>query len=439
MNDDSLSGLLLILLFLVLQAVVSMAHAVLVNARLAHIREQADAGNNRARKIIELVASPQLTITFYTVRTTLHFMIVTVTILGVVQPLLTAFNLDPIVLYATWLFLVGVLVVIFGDIVPEAVGSTYANVFLPWAAGLMYALVQILKPLILLLLRISKLVSAIFKSGELVNTITEEEIMTLVDAGHTGGTIEDEEKDMIYSVLQLDQTRVSEMMVPRIDIVAIEINQTLDEAGELFVSSGYSRLPIYEKNLDTIKGLLYAKDLLAHWSDDDRKVKTVSDLMRPVYFVPESKRADELLKELQAQKVHLAIVIDEYGGTAGLVTIEDIIEQIIGDIQDEYDFDEEDEYQQLGVDEYMFDASIDLDDFNDMLDVNLPTDDSDTLGGYIYTYFGRVPLVGEVIETQQLHIEVIGVEGRRIRKVHVIRKHPDNLDEVKQDASNEHD
>ena len=440
MNDDSLSGLLVILLLIALQAMLSMAYAVLLNARLGAIRDQADAGQVRARKIIELVASPQLPITFYTVKTALRFAIVTVTIIGVIQPMVDTTTFSPVVVYLLWLFFVGVVVVVLGDIVPEAVGSVYANTFLLWAAGLMNALVQTLKPLIIVLLKISKLISALFRSSELVNTITEEEIMTLVDAGHTGGTIEDEEKDMIYSVLQLDQTRVSEMMVPRIDIVAIEINQTLDEAGELFVSSGYSRLPIYEKNLDTIKGLLYAKDLLAHWSDDDdRKVKTVSDLMRSVYFVPETKRADELLKELQAQKVHLAIVIDEYGGTAGLVTIEDIIEQIIGDIQDEYDFDEEDEYQELGTDEYMFDASIDLDDFNDMLDVNLPTEDSDTLGGYLYTHFGRVPLIGEVIETDELHIDLVEVEGRRIRKVHVIRKYLTNVDEMTEDASNDHD
>ena len=249
--------------------------------------------------------------------------------------------------------------------------------------------------------------------------------MTLVDAGHTGGTIEDEEKEMIYSVLQLDQTRVSEMMVPRIDVVSVEINQSLGEAAGLFIQSGYSRIPVYEDNTDHIRGLLYAKDLLEYWSDsEDRETKSVSDLMRSAYFVPETKRADELLKELQARKVHLAIVIDEYGGTAGLVTIEDIIEEIIGEIRDEYDLHEEADYEQHSELEYTCDAGIDLDDFNILLGVTLPTEDSDTLGGYVYTYLGRVPIIGDTIETEYLTMKILSVEGRRIRKIHVTRKQP---------------
>jgi CBS domain containing-hemolysin-like protein len=179
---------------------------------------------------------------------------------------------------------------------------------------------------------------------------------------------------------------------------------------------------VFENNVDTVKGLLYAKDVLAYWSRDRNHNRSIRDLMRPVYFVPETKRVDELLKELQSKRVHMAVVVDEYGGTAGLATIENIIEEIIGDIQDEYDVNEEADYVQIGPEEYNVDASIDLDDLNELLNIDLPTEDMDTLGGYIYTHFGRVPTVGETIDTVQLTMSVLSVDGRRIRKVHIIRK-----------------
>jgi len=231
---------------------------------------------------------------------------------------------------------------------------------------------------------------------------------------------------MIYSVLQLDQTRVSEMMIPRIDVVAVEINDTLEAARGKFVESGFSRIPVYEDNIDQVRGLLYAKDLIAIWGRTDR---TIADLIRPANFVPEMKPADELLEEMRWKNVHLSIVVDEYGGTAGLVTIEDIIEEIIGDIRDEYDINEEADYEEMDIDEYVVDASIDLDDFNNLLDVDLPAEDMDTLGGYIYNHFGRVPVIGEQIDDPYLTMTVQSVEGRRIRKVHIIRKRTVDTDD----------
>lgn len=430
MGDDSLAGLSVVLLFIMVHALFNMLYAALVNARIGQLREMADEGNRRARQVVGLAAMSSLPVTFQTLMVLLRFAVAGAAVYFIAEPLRVAnpdFNIG--LVYMSVLFLTACVTLVIGEIVPEAIGSSHANTLALWFAGLMRFVVVVFSPIVAVLLRLSKWVSSLFRSGGLVNTITEEEIMTLIDAGHTGGTIEDEEKEMIYSVLQLDQTRVSEVMVPRIDVVAVEINQSLQEAGEAFIESGYSRIPVYEDNLDTIRGLIYAKDLLAHWNDDESRTRSIRDLMRPAYFVPETKRADELLKELQSQKVHLAIVVDEYGGTAGLVTIENIIEEIIGDIQDEYDLNEEAEYEQHGRDEYTVDASIDLDDFNALLDVNLPTEDTDTLGGYIYTHFGRVPVVDETISTDDLTLHVLSVDGRRIRKVHVLRKHrPDDED-----------
>ncbi|GAB4526956.1 MAG: hemolysin family protein [Anaerolineae bacterium] len=419
MAEGSLSGLLSIGALILVNALFTVAYAALTNVRTGPLREAAEDGNRRAERVLGLVASPNLTITYQTINTLLHFITAAVALVNVVDNIST--GMDITIARVVVLALVALASVVLGDIVPEAIGSGYANNLAMLVLGPMLLTTALMRPVLFVLITLSKLLTSPFKSSGLVNTITEEEIMTLVDAGHTGGTIEDEEKEMIYSVLQLDQTHVSEVMVPRIDIIALDIQHSLDEAGSVFVNSGFSRVPVYEDNIDNIKGLLYAKDLLAHWNRDDID-KTIRDLMRPAYFVPETKRVDELLKELQTQKVHLAIVVDEYGGTAGLVTIENIIEEIIGDIQDEYDLNEEADYEQTGPYEYTVDASIDLDDLNDLLDVDLPTDDSDTLGGYIYTHFGRVPVVGEIIDTEDLTMNVLSVDGRRIRKVHIIRK-----------------
>ncbi|HLV43744.1 MAG TPA: hemolysin family protein [Aggregatilineales bacterium] len=248
--------------------------------------------------------------------------------------------------------------------------------------------------------------------------VTEEEIMTLVDAGEEEGSIELEEKEMIYSIFQLDETLAREIMVPRIDMIAVEMNTPLADARRVIIEAGHSRIPVYEESLDRVKGLLYAKDLLEVWEKGEETFD-MARLLRPAFFIPESKRVSDLLHELQQSKVHIAIVIDEYGGTAGLVTIEDIVEEIVGEIFDEYDEEVDLPYEALGPDEYTFDGRIDLDDFNRLLDTHLPTELGDTLGGFIYGRLGKVPDIGEMIHTDRLNIEVLEVSDRRIRKVRV--------------------
>jgi CBS domain containing-hemolysin-like protein len=435
--DDSIAGLVSIFGLILLQALVTMAYASVTNTKIAKVRDWAETTSSPTKQLTDLAGSKNLLITYQTITALSYFIIASVTILNIANPLLVEMPvLNTNIIYIITLGITLFLSMSLGNIVPEAIGSRYSYLLANFSLNLMRLLLIIFSPLVFVMIQISTALSALFKSENKVNTITEEEIMTVVEAGHTGGTIEDEEKDMIYSVLQLGETYVSEVMVPRIDVVAIEIDRSLDEAGKLFVSTGFSRIPVYEDNLDNIRGLLYAKDLLAHWTRDNDHPMTIKQMMRSAYFVPETKRADELLKELQAKKIHLAIVVDEYGGTAGMVTIENLIEEIIGDIQDEYDIDEEAEYELITEDHYVVDASIDLDDFNDLLDIELPTDENDTLGGFIYTHFGRIPLVDEVIDREDLHMKMLSVDGRRIRKVEVIRKRPQpNGDEVVDDET----
>ncbi|MDW8070226.1 MAG: hemolysin family protein [Anaerolineae bacterium] len=249
-------------------------------------------------------------------------------------------------------------------------------------------------------------------------TVTEEQIKTLVDAGEEGGVIEEEEREMIYSIFELGDTLAREVMVPRIDMVALEVNASIEEALHIIMRAGHSRIPVYEETIDNIVGILYAKDILKYWPHFE--TLRLRDILREAYFVPETKPVDELLQELQRRKVHIAIVVDEYGGVAGLVTIEDILEEIVGEIQDEYD-SEEPSLVIVSPDEVVCEGRTDLDDINAALHAALPTDVSDTVGGLIYSCLGRVAVAGDQVRFGDLELTVLAVAGRRIKKVRVQR------------------
>lgn len=250
--------------------------------------------------------------------------------------------------------------------------------------------------------------------------MTEDELKTWIEADEEPGSLEREERQMIYSIFQFGDTLAREIMVPRIDILALDVNTSLSDAAQVFISSGHSRLPVYELTVDNILGLLYAKDLLPTMNGKSKGV-SLRELIRPAYFVPETKKADELLAEMQSRHIHMAVVVDEYGGVAGLVTLEDIVEEIIGEIQDEYDKSEELLYQAAGPDEYIFQGRIDLDDFNQVMGSHLPKVEADTLAGFLYDKMGRVPQGGETIEVENLLLTVDQVSGRRIRRVRAQR------------------
>jgi len=253
-------------------------------------------------------------------------------------------------------------------------------------------------------------------NGENSSIVTEDELKTLVDAGQEEGIFELVERRMIYSIFELGETLAREIMVPRIDMLALDVATPLPEAADAFLESGYSRAPVFEETVDNTLGLLYAKDLLRAWREGGEK-ESLRNLLRPAYFVPEAKKVDELLAEMQARRIHMAVIVDEYGGVAGLVTLEDIVEEIFGEIQDEYDQGEEDPYQKLPDGSFIFLGRIDLDDFNEIIGSDLPSDESDTLGGYIYSQLGRVPIVGETVQTDNLLLTVEQVSARRIGKV----------------------
>ena len=245
--------------------------------------------------------------------------------------------------------------------------------------------------------------------------LSEDGLRFLLNVTEEETTIEDDEKEMIASIFEFGETLVREVMVPRIDVVAVPVDMPMRVALDIILKAGHSRIPVYSNSIDNVVGILYAKDLLRYLSDGRTDVP-LDKILRSAYFIPESKKVDELLQELQQRKVHVAVVVDEYGGTAGLVTIEDLLEEIVGEIQDEYDV-EEPTVEEVSEHEYLFDARVDLDEVNKLVGVELPAEGGDTLGGFIYSQLGKVPAVGDCIEFGRVTIEVLSVAGRRIKQV----------------------
>jgi CBS domain containing-hemolysin-like protein len=231
--------------------------------------------------------------------------------------------------------------------------------------------------------------------------------------------LEEDEREMIASVIELGEQPVREVMVPRMDIVGAPDSSTVRDVLDRIVESGHSRIPIYQGSIDNITGVVYAKDLLRFLRDGSQSAP-VQPLAREASYVPETKKVDELLHEMQQRRVHLAIVVDEYGGTAGLITIEDLIEEIVGEIQDEYDV-EEAMIEEVSDNEALFDARVSIRDVNDTLDLDIEDEDFDTLGGLLYHELGKVPNVGDEVRVDGAVVTVLTTTGRRVRKVRVTK------------------
>ena len=273
-----------------------------------------------------------------------------------------------------------------------------------------------------------------------IGRVTEDELKTWVEEGQPeGGGLEKGERQMIYSIFQFGDTICREIMIPRMDVLALDVDATLDETLTAVRESGHSRLPVYEDNIDNIIGLLYAKDLLRlDLQAGAPEVFSLRPLLRPAYFVPEAKKVDTLLEEMQDQRFHMAIVVDEYGGTAGLVTLEDIVEEIIGEVRDEYDQAEELSYEVISPDEYLLQGRVDLDMVNMLLGTRLVKESGETLSGYIYGNLGRVPLQGAEILIEGWTLQVEQVLGRRIRKVRAVRRPPEEEPEEQNHEETRH-
>jgi CBS domain containing-hemolysin-like protein len=265
--------------------------------------------------------------------------------------------------------------------------------------------------------------------------VTEEELKMLVTVGEEEGVLAEEEREMIHGIFEMGDMAVREVMIPRIDMIAVESTAPVGTIFDLITKYGHTRIPIYEGNIDHIVGVVYAKDMLRHLHQKKGPPASLAEIARKPYFVPESKKVQDLLREFQENKVHMAIVVDEYGGTAGLVTIEDLIEEIVGPIRDEYDVAEEDEeFRFLAPNEVVMDARVSVDDVNDLLNLKIAGEDFDSIGGYVYSAVGAIPKVGDSVRIGPATLTVESVRGNRIKKVKIRQEKPFELPEVPADG-----
>ncbi len=233
-------------------------------------------------------------------------------------------------------------------------------------------------------------------------------------------SLEIHERQMIRAILHLDQTPVREIMVPRVDVVSVDLSTPLDRAAARILDSGHSRLPVYEENSDNIVGILYSRDLLAATTNGAAS-PVLQDIIRPAFFVPESKRVDEMLTEFKERRIHMAVVVDEYGGVSGIVTVEDLLEEIVGEIEDEFDKDQPNILWSSDSDA-LIDARMSMDDFNESFQVNILPDGFDTVGGLLLSRLGKIPVSGDVVTENDLHIRVVSTIGRRVKRVRVTKE-----------------
>ena len=227
--------------------------------------------------------------------------------------------------------------------------------------------------------------------------------------------LDEKDREMLRSIIRLDVSTAREIMVPRLDMVAIEVTAAIDEVVKVFLESGHSRLPVYEDTIDHVTGVIHARDILAALANHDRE-SVLTNFIRPAFFIPESKRLDGLLQEMQEKSIQFAIVVDEYGGTEGLVTMEDLLEEIVGELEDEFSSTDK-PITQFSDGSAIIDSGVTTEDIENLFGVNLHDPDVDTIGGYVYRTLGRIPAVGDVVSADELNIEVISVLGRRLRKL----------------------
>ncbi|MBE0408989.1 MAG: HlyC/CorC family transporter [Anaerolineales bacterium] len=401
---------LILLILLVIDLFTSAARSGFSNTNLARLlgfREPMQEQVSRTIKILNSLSKLQASL--HLARTLLRFLMAGLALL-IFVPWETS---GTPLLYASLVLLLSGVVIFFLEWLVESQVAVRPEMWALRLTPIARVLMFVLSPLLAVPLMLSRRTNDVHDGA---GTVTEDDLKSLVEAGQQEGVFEQGEQKMIFSIFRLGDTLVREIMVPRIDVIALDSEIPLHKAVDIFLESGHSRIPVYKESVDNILGLLYAKDLLRVWHEGRDQVSLIH-LMRPAHFVPEAKKVDELLAELQAERVHMAIVVDEYGGVAGLVTLEDIVEEIVGEIMDEYDQAEETPYQVVNENDYIFLGRVDLDDFNEIVGCELPKDEADTLGGLIYSRIGRVPNGGESIQIDDMQLTVEQVSGRRIRKV----------------------
>lgn len=426
-----ISQIVVLIILILLNAFFAASEIAFISLNDAKVAKQAKSGNKKAKQILKMLENPSKFLATIQIGITIAGFLSSAfasdAFANRLAPILN--SLIPQISISVWqsisiiiiTMILSFFTLVFGELVPKRLAMKNYEKISFATIGIIRFIYIVTIPFVKLLTTITNLVSKLFGVSENDEEIvTEEEIKMMVDEGEEKGSIEENERELINNVFEFNDITVSEIMTHRTDIYALDINMSVNELIEELDEYKYSRIPVYEETIDEIKGILYLKDLLKYFKS--KKNLKLKNIIRPAYFVAQSKPIDELFKELQKNNNQMAIILDEYGGTAGLITMEDILEELVGDIFDEYD-DIESEYEKIDENTYLVSGSINISDLSKLLQVEIEEGDYETLSGYLQEKLGRIPEDEEkpVIETSKVTYKIEEYEDKRIVKVKVCK------------------
>lgn len=415
MDPSQIIQLITIIILLAMSAFFSSSETALTTVSTIRLKSLADNGSKNAKLVLTLKENPDKM---------LSAILIGNNIVNIAASSITTIFFQQ--MWGSWAISIGsgaltLLVLVFGEITPKTAATGYADKFSLFVAKPIWFLTKVLTPIIVVINFLASCIMKLFRiniNGK-ESTFTEEELRTIMDVSHEEGVIEEEEREMINNVFDFGEAEAKEIMIPRIDMCMINVDASYDELLEIFKENRYTRLPVYQDSTDNVIGIINIKDLILYRSGDKFDIR---DYLRDVYYTYEYKKLDELMAEMRKDSVNITIVLDEYGAAVGLITIEDLLEEIVGEIRDEYDYDEEDSFKEIAPNEYLVDGQTKLDDVNDALDLSLTSEDYDSIGGYIIGSLDRLPIMGDTVETDNVKLVVELMDKNRIDKVHIYIK-----------------
>ena len=417
MDPSTILQIVEIIVLLSLSAYFSSAETALTTVNPHSMRAMAEDGNKKAALVLKLIENPSqmlssilvgnnlVNISLTSLTTTIAIRIFGSMGAGIATAVIT------------------ILVLIFGEITPKTYATiNNTKIALSYASSI-YLVTKLLTPIVYLINKLSTGILMIFHidSKQSKRIMTERELRTIVDVSH-----EEAEKDMLNNVFDFKESLAKDIMIPRIDVTFVSVDASYEEVLEIFREAGYSRLPVYEGSKDHVVGIVYFKDVYFYRSQHRGEIFHLRDVLRKPFFTYETQKVSSLLAQMREKSVSFSIVLDEYGVTAGLITLEDIVEEIFGELRDEYDESEEDTFKELPDGSYMVSASLKLDDLDDLLHVNLDSEDYDSLGGYIIELLDHLPSEGEIAEDEHFTFKVVSVDKNRMETIHIIPKENSN-------------
>lgn len=433
-EPGALSSILLLIVLVLVNAFFAASEIAIITLNDNKIKKMAEDGDPKAEKILKLTSNSSRFLATIQVGVTVSGFLTSASasqsFSGKLTELLSFLPFSQNFIYGISTVVITILLsyfsLVFGELVPKKIAMQRAEELSFKFVGTLGGVSTVFRPFITFLTFSTNVVLKMlgFDPNSSEETVTEEEILMMVDAGEEKGVIGESAKDMISNIFDFTDTTVSEIMTHRTEVAAVEDTATVQDVVNLSIEMGYSRIPVFHEDLDNLLGIIYVKDLLRYVGSEVSQTIKVTDLMRPAYFVPESKQCSALFKEMTERRTQIAIIVDEYGGTEGMVTMEDLLESIVGNIQDEYD-NEEEEIRKVDENKYTVDGGTAIDEISDLVGVDLPEGDYDTIAGLVVEMLGRIPEPNEhpSVTVENLTLTVEEVEERRIAKI-LIEKEP---------------